>query len=145
LGEIISSVHPPAIGADLFLRTKFELLSDSILIEKNPAKELCWILASLQNVNFIILNTELTKELINEGLAREMISKVQNLRKEKDFNVIDRINIYYSSDSEIKEMILKQLEFIKNETLAISIINKEVTQLLDINGHAVYLDIEKVL
>ena len=47
--------------------------------------------------NFIILNTTLTEDLINEGIVRELVSKVQNLRKVKDFDVADRIMLYYSA------------------------------------------------
>ena len=46
--------------------------------------------------DFVILNTTITEELSLEGLAREFISKIQNIRKEKDFNVTDRININYN-------------------------------------------------
>ena len=55
--------------------------------------------------NFIVLNTTLNKDLINEGIARELISKIQQLRKNKDFNIVDRINIYYSHNDEIEEAI----------------------------------------
>ena len=46
-----------------------------------------------ENNNFVILNTTLTEDLILEGLARECISKVQQLRKNSDFNIVDRINL----------------------------------------------------
>ena len=49
---------------------------------------------AMENNNFIILNTELTKELIEEGIAREFISKIQNMRKVKEYNIVDRITIY---------------------------------------------------
>lgn len=48
---------------------------------------------------FIILNTTLDEDLINEGIARELISKVQQLRKAKNFSITDRIYIYYYSGS----------------------------------------------
>jgi len=99
--------------------------------------------ATLNN-NFIILNTELTKELILEGIAREMVSKVQNLRKEKDFNIVDRITLYYSADAEVVEAIKEFEEFIKNETLAVSLVNAEnLDTTYDINGHEVYIDIKR--
>lgn len=95
--------------------------------------------------NFVILDTELTKDLIMEGYAREIVSKIQNLRKTKDFNIIDRINIYYQADEEIKEAVLKQVDLIKQETLAINITPKDnLKELFDINNHDVYFEIEKV-
>ena len=94
--------------------------------------------------NFIILNTTLTEDLIKEGLARELVSKVQNMRKEKDFNIEDRINLFYNGDSYF-ESVLKEFEsYIKEETLALSLIKKEdLTNLVKLNVLDVYLDIEK--
>lgn len=53
---------------------------------------------AMEDKNFIILNTTLTEELIKEGIAREVVSKVQNLRKEKDFDIENRIKLYYNSN-----------------------------------------------
>ena len=94
--------------------------------------------------NFIILNTTLTEDLIKEGLARELVSKVQNMRKEKDFNIEDRINLFYNGNSYF-ESVLKEFEsYIKEETLALSLIKKEdLTNLVKLNDLDVYLDIEK--
>ncbi len=93
---------------------------------------------------FIILNTNLTEDLINEGHAREFVSKIQNLRKVKDFEVSDRINIYY--DSELFTKIINEFsDYIKNETLAINIINKKLdTEEVNINGINVKVDVEKI-
>ena len=99
---------------------------------------------ALEDNDFIILNTELTKELVNEGIAREFVSKVQNLRKQKDFDIVDRINIYYSSDSLVNDSLDQFKEFIKNETLAIEIIRKDIGEEFDLNGHKALIDVEKV-
>ena len=96
------------------------------------------------NDNFIILDTNLTKDLILEGIAREMISKVQNIRKENDYNIIDRINLYYKGDEEVDEAVNKFNEFIKKETLAINISVKEgINNSYDLNGHEVFIETEK--
>lgn len=98
----------------------------------------------MENNNFIILNTERTKELILEGIAREFVSKVQNLRKTLDFNVVDRISIYVSGDEEFNEALQNFKEYIQNETLAIMITEKkELKDKYDLNGHDVYIEIEK--
>ena len=60
--------------------------------------------------NFVILNTVITKELENEGLAWETISKVQQLRKTMNFDITDRINMYIDATSEYKENIKDYLE-----------------------------------
>ncbi|MEG0909642.1 MAG: isoleucine--tRNA ligase [Bacilli bacterium] len=98
---------------------------------------------SMENNNFIILDTTLTDELIEEGIAREMISKIQNLRKLRDFNIVDRITIFYNGDEEVLKTIEKQMEFIKNETLATSIeIKENLGETFDLNGHITYLDVK---
>ncbi|MBQ9024232.1 MAG: isoleucine--tRNA ligase [Bacilli bacterium] len=98
--------------------------------------------AANMNNNFIIIDTTLTDELIKEGIARELVSKVQNLRKEKDFNVADRITLYYSGD--IKDVIESFSDYIKKETLSLDIIEKDsLTNEYDLNGKIVKLDVEK--
>ena len=81
--------------------------------------------ASNEKSNFIILDTTLTESLINEGIARELISKVQQLRKNKDFNIVDRINIYYEENEKLEKVIEEFMDTIKNETLAIEITKME--------------------
>ena len=101
--------------------------------------------ASHEGSNFIVLNTSLTEDLINEGIVREFISKVQNLRKEKDFDIVDRIKIYYSENSEFTKSISKYLELIKDETLALEIIVKDVDrEVVNLNGIEVKFDVEKI-
>ena len=95
--------------------------------------------------NFIILNTELTNDLVMEGIARELISKVQNLRKTKDFDIADRITLYYNGDDEVTEAVTKFDEFIKNETLATDIqVKFNLTEEVDLNGHTTGIDVEKI-
>lgn len=98
---------------------------------------------AMENNNFIIINTELTHDLVLEGIARELVSKVQNLRKAKDYNIVDRINLCYSGDSEVEEAVIIYEEFIKNEILAESITIKDIGEVYDINGHEVKIEIEK--
>lgn len=96
------------------------------------------------NSNFIILNTELTEDLIQEGIAREMISKVQNLRKTVGLEITDRINTYYESDSEVEKAVSLYKEFIMNETLSLDIMKKANSEEeIDLNGHTIKIKIEK--
>ena len=100
--------------------------------------------ASEEKNNFIVLNTTLTKELINEGVVREFISKVQQLRKTNDYEMMDRINIYYTDNSEFNESIHNYIKFIKTETLAEDlIIKKDITTIYNINGIEVGIELEK--
>lgn len=94
--------------------------------------------------NFIILNTELTDNLIMEGIARELISKVQNMRKQKDFDISDRIDLYYDGDNDVDRAIAMFTEFIKNETLSLEITKKSgLKEEVDLNGHSTYIDVIK--
>ena len=92
----------------------------------------------------IILNTNLTEDLILEGIAREMISKVQNIRKESDYNIVDRIELYYNGDETVNKAVDKFNEFIKKETLAVDIVVKEnINSSYDLNGHEVFIETKK--
>lgn len=93
--------------------------------------------------HFIILNTELTEELIGEGIAREMVSKVQQLRKQANFDIADRIILYYSGDEEVDKMMEKFYSYIETETLAIRLVKEESGEIFDLNGHQTYLKVEK--
>ena len=85
----------------------------------------------MENNKFIILNTELTRELLLEGLAREFVSKVQNLRKTSGLN------------DEVNDALIMFKDYIKEETLAVVYEEKETGEVVDINGHDVMISIEK--
>ena len=100
---------------------------------------------AVENNNLIILNTNLTEELIGEGLARETISKIQNLRKSNDYEIMDRIIIHYSSNEEYTNSINNYLDFIKKETLANDIIKEDnIDNTIDINDYKVGIKLERV-
>lgn len=98
----------------------------------------------MQNNKFIILNTELTEELILEGLARELVSKVQNLRKTSGLEIENRIKLYYFGDDRVNKAIETFVDFIKKETLSVEVIKDEnLEELVDLNGHKTLIKIEK--
>lgn len=97
----------------------------------------------MENNKFIILNTELTRELLLEGLAREFVSKVQNLRKTSGLNIEDRIKLYYHGDNEVNDALTMFKDYVKEETLATTYEEKEVGEAIEINGHNVTILIEK--
>jgi len=97
------------------------------------------------NNEFVILNTTLTNELINEGIARETISKIQQLRKTMNFDIVDRIKVEYSSDDEYEKSIKEFIEFISSETLAVEFVKtNEELETIDINGFNVGFKLTKV-
>jgi len=101
--------------------------------------------ASHEGNDFIVLNTTLTKDLLNEGLARETISKIQQIRKNNNFDIADRVVVSYEADTEYTNSIKNYLEFIKEETLALEFNEvNNLTDEYDINEYKVKFKVEKV-
>lgn len=118
-------------------------ISNDMVVIRIVAKE--GFNAQMMNNQFIILDTELTPSLINEGIARELISKVQSLRKTKDFDVADRIVLYYDGDEEFKKALMEFQAFVKQETLATTLTERSgLNETYDLNGHEVRLDVERI-
>ena len=99
--------------------------------------------AVMLNYKTVVLNTNLTNDLINEGLAREIVSKIQNLRKTLDFDISDRINTVYNSDPKVEEAIKQFEQYIKDETLSLTITKGEAKELVKINDYDMYISITK--
>ena len=93
--------------------------------------------------DFVILDTTLTEELLLEGMAREVVSKLQNMRKEMDLDIQDHINVLYSGSEKIKECFTKYENFIKQETLADSLSLEPTDSHFDINGEDCTLKVSK--
>ena len=98
----------------------------------------------MDNNVFTILDTTLTPELINQGYVREVISKIQQLRKQADFEMMDEIKIYMVADEEISAAVEEAKSFIMDETIAVSIETKEDLPQFDINGHKTGLAVERI-
>ena len=98
---------------------------------------------AMENNIFTILDTTLTDELIDEGLARELISKVQQLRKQKAFEMMDNIDITVEADDAVKAAAEKHRNYIMKETLALSLNFAEATDKYDLNGHKTGISVEK--
>ena len=95
----------------------------------------------------VVLDTQITTELKEEGYLREILSKVQNMRKDKGFEVLDRINLYVSDNKKLEEIVKKYEDVIKHDTLADNIFyNQERTEYTDtkINDEILKMDVEKL-
>ena len=98
-----------------------------------------------ENNNFIILNTTLTEELLNEGLAREFVSKIQQLRKTENFDVEDRINIYIDANKDFINQLMTNMEYIKSETLCLNFKeDKKASTKLTINEYEILVTLERL-
>ncbi|MEG0430405.1 MAG: isoleucine--tRNA ligase [Anaerovoracaceae bacterium] len=99
---------------------------------------------AMENNIFTILDTSLSKELIDEGLAREIVSKIQQLRKQNDFEMMDNIEISLNPDEEVKAAVELHKEYIMSETLAKAIKYEEVSETFDINGHETGINVTRL-
>ena len=95
----------------------------------------------------VVLDTNMTPELIEEGFVREIISKVQTMRKDSDFEVTDHIRVYQDGNDRIRSIMMKNAEQIKSEVLADEIFIGEMKGHVTnwkINGEDVLLGVTKV-
>ena len=93
----------------------------------------------------VVLDTNLTEELIEEGFVREIVSKVQTMRKEADFNVTDRIKVYHDGNAKIAEILAAN--DIKGDVLAEEVVagkGGELSKEWNINGEKVTLGVARV-
>ena len=94
----------------------------------------------------VVLDTRLTDELIEEGFVREIISKIQTMRKDSGFEVMDNINIYVDGNEKIAAIMERNAEEIKGDVLALAInfgSKTENSKEWNINGEKVSLGVEK--
>ncbi len=95
---------------------------------------------------YLILDTELTKDLLDEGLAREFVSRIQKVRKLNDYEMMDKIKISYVASVELQKAIAKFTEYISDETLAVELVNEEVENMTKdtLNGENIKYFVSKV-
>ena len=96
----------------------------------------------------VVLDTNLTEDLIREGYAREVISKLQTMRKEAGFEVTDRIHVVYSGDDELAAAVEAFAEMIQKTTLALSLTRGDAGEDFtarewDINGKKATLGVKR--
>ncbi|MBR0366024.1 MAG: isoleucine--tRNA ligase, partial [Clostridia bacterium] len=95
----------------------------------------------------VVLETKLNDELIEEGFVRELISKLQNMRKDSGFEVMDHIKVYVSGNERIIGIFTRNSEYIKSQVLADEITLGEdhaASKEWNINGENVKLGVEKI-
>ena len=96
----------------------------------------------------VVLDTNLTPELIEEGYVRELISKIQTMRKEAGFEVIDHIKVFQNENQKLAEILGKHTEEISKAVLADEIVIGQVPAISkewDINGEKTVLGVEKTI
>ena len=94
----------------------------------------------------VVLDTNLTEELLEEGFVRELISKIQTMRKEADFEVMDQIKVFYQGAEKVGHIFAENCDTIKKEVLATEITagdQGEYNKEWNINGEKVTLGVSK--
>ena len=94
----------------------------------------------------VVLDTNLTEELLEEGFVREIISKVQTMRKEADFEVTDKIQITYEGSEKAERVFAANAETVGSETLALAVTKaspKGYVKEWNINGEKVTIGVER--
>ena len=120
---------------------KIELKEEDLLIETTKSEK---YISAQEGDIVVVLDIELNDELIEEGFVRELISKIQNLRKDSGFEVQNHIEIYYSDNEKMAEIIERNKEQIADETLADKIEKGEGETELDINGEKVKIKLVRL-
>lgn len=148
LNDLDASVYAPKLEAGETVKVNLE--GEELEINKDyvlttiTAKE--GFTVAMENNLFVILDTTLTKELIDEGYAREFISKVQQMRKNNNYEMMDRIKVYFDGDDEIAGAVEIHNDYIMQETLAVSIerVSDKSFEVQDLNGHDTGMKVERV-
>ena len=142
--SIVNTVKSGEVYKVEFEGDSFEFAMDDLLISSNSAEG--FVSASDKGVT-VVLDTSLTPELIAEGIERELISKIQSMRKEAGFEVTDRITVnFMTEDVGVKNALLNGKD-VKTVVLADSVTEGDTQgfkKQLDINGAACTVIVNKV-
>ena len=123
--------------------TEVSLAEEYLLIETAKSDD---YVTEADAVVTVVLDIQLTEELLEEGFVREIISKVQTMRKEAGFEVMDKITIYVANNDKVAEIMKRNEETIFHDVLATAVQYGEVkgyTKNWNINGEKVDLGVEK--
>ena len=124
--------------------TQIELSSENLLVTMQGKEGFAF--AGEGEIG-VVLDTHITPELKEEGMLREILSKVQNMRKDRGFEVLDRINLYVSGNSAVEAIVKKFEDTIKHDTLADSVVYNEErkkAEEVSINGEKTMFDVEVI-
>lgn len=123
--------------------TLVSLTKDDLLIEMSQKEG---YVSEENNGITVVLDTNLTEELLEEGYVFEVISKIQTMRKEADFEVTDHITVYLDGSSKIMDIVQKNNETISTKVLADKIISGKlggITKEWNVNGEEVVIGVAK--
>ncbi|MEZ4821767.1 MAG: DUF5915 domain-containing protein [Ignavibacteria bacterium] len=123
----------------------FDFTIDDIEIYTNNIEG--WIVETYDDIT-IALDTKIDSELLEEGIVREFINRIQNFRRNNNFDISDKVNIYFKTSDNIYSVINKNIDYIKSETLSESLSGENGHDFeffkSDINGENLEIYLEKI-
>lgn len=149
LAEIDGSLAKKSLDSDGCIKLnlsigEISLYEEDLLIDVKQKDGFFSVSDGAQDGVTVVLDISLTDELIEEGFIREIISKIQTMRKEADFNVMDTIIVYASRNSELEELIRRNEKTISSDCLVAEFVYGETNgKEWDINGKQLTLGVEK--
>ncbi|MDE7231740.1 MAG: class I tRNA ligase family protein, partial [Lachnospiraceae bacterium] len=124
--------------------TEVSLAEEDLLIDMAQKEG---FVAEADNYVTVVLDTNLTEELIEEGFVYEIISKIQNMRKDADFEVMDHIKVAINGNEKVAGIVQKNAEAISEKVLAEAIVTEEtlaISKEWNVNEEKVTIGVEKV-
>jgi isoleucyl-tRNA synthetase len=97
---------------------EIKLASEEVLIQTEPVEGLA---VAADKVITVAVDVVITDELATEGMAREVVRRIQNMRKDAGFDIADKITIYYQTEGALHRVFRDWADYMKNETLAVTI------------------------
>ena len=154
LGKVLAEINGhetmKSLNANGFVNvlvndTNLMLTKEDLLIETMQTEG--YAVASEYDL-FVVLDTKLTDELVEEGFVNELVSKVQTMRKDAGFEVVDHITLYVSNNETIKNIVSKNLDNIQGQVLADQVLfdvddEAAFTKEWNLNGEAVKLAVKR--
>ncbi len=123
---------------------RLELDPDDVVVERVPKEGLA---VAAEGAIVVALELELTDDLIREGLAREFVNRVQQMRKSAELEVTQRLRLTFAGDAEVMEAVQAHETYIVNEVLASELVRADTLGegvAVDLNGHPARIAIEPV-
>ena len=144
VGDLVVAAHKQGINYDFELEgVCVSLAPEDVLVE--PVQKEGFVSETERELS-VVLDTNLTPALIDEGFVRELVSKVQTMRREADFEVTDHIALTYSGSARIAEIFARYGHGVAADTLANSVNEQEPQGYIkqwDINGETVTLGVQR--
>ncbi|MDA0576822.1 MAG: isoleucine--tRNA ligase [Verrucomicrobia bacterium] len=133
-----------AVAIALADGSQVDLGAGDVVIERTP---LAGMVVAAEGELVVALETQLTDALVREGLAREFVNKVQNLRKTTGLEVSDRIQVQFSAGDALRAALAEHMQYVNAEILSLGTAPSddidEAIEAWDVNGHACRIRIVK--